>query len=277
MRTTAMKQRMGLDLSDAPEVLTKQLQDQFIESLKAGGRQKQTIRTYRHCIEELYEYLPPDKEIHADTLKEWKQYLKDSGYSDSTVNIRITAANVFLRFCGREELATAHEHIASDAAMPEMTRTEYLEFLSAVREMGSAKYYFLIKVFANLDVGIGELQYLTVEACQEGIVYMPDGKTAAIPACLREELLQYAAHEKISKGPLFLTRTGVIPDRSNITNAIHRLAVKAGMDPKKCCPSALHRVYLTTQEEIMERVRPICIQSYESLLNTEQMVVGWKG
>ncbi len=276
MRTTAMKQRMGLALSDAPEVLTKQLQDQFIESLKAGGRQKQTIRTYRHCIEELYEYLPPDKEIHADTLKEWKKYLKDCGYSDSTVNIRITAANVFLRFCGREEMAAAHEYIASDEAMPEMTRTEYLEFLSAVREMGNAKYYFLIKVFATMDVGIGELKYLTVEACREGMIYMPDGKKTAIPTCLREELLQYADHERISEGPIFLTRTGTLPDRSNITNAIHRLAVRVGMDPEKCCPSALHRVYLTSQREIMDQVRPICIQSYENLLNAEQMVVGWK-
>ncbi len=271
-----MKQRMGLTLSDAPVVLTKQLLEQFLESLKDSGRQKQTIRTYRHCIEELYEYLPPDKEIHADTLKEWKKYLKDCGYSDSTVNIRITAANVFLRFCEREELAAAHEHIAPDEAMPEMTRTEYLEFLSAVREMGSAKYYFMIKVFANVDVGIGELQYLTVEACREGLIHIPDGKTASIPACLREELLQYADHEKISEGPLFLTRTGTLPDRSNITNAIHRLAVRAGMDPEKCCPSALHRVYLTTQREIVDQVRPIFIQSYESLLNTEQAVVGWK-
>ncbi len=276
MRTTAMKKRMGLDMSDVPVVLTRQLQGEFIESLQAGGRQIQTIRTYRHSMEELYEYLPPDKEIHADTLKEWKKYLKECGYSDSTVNIRITAANGFLRFCKREELAAAHEHIAPDETMPEMTRTEYLEFLSAVREMGTAKYYFLIKVFATVDVVIGELKYLTVEACREGMIHMPDGKTAAIPTCLREELLQYADHEKISAGPLFLTRTGNPPDRSNITNAIHRLAVKAGMDPEKCCPSALHRVYLTAQKEIMDQVRPICIQSYESLLNTEQAVVGWK-
>ncbi len=276
MRTTAMKQRMGLPLSDTPVVLTKQLQEQFLESLKAGGRQKQTIRTYRHSMEELYKYLPPDKEIHADTLPEWKKYLKECGYSDSTVNIRITAANVFLRFCEREELAAVHEHIVVDETMPEMTRTEYLEFLSAVREMGSAKYYFLIKIFATVDLGIGELEYLTVEACREGMIHMPEGKTAAIPACLREELLQYAARQKITEGPLFLTRTGTLPDRSNITNAIHRLAVKAGMDPGKCCPSALHRVYLTTQKELMDWVRPIFIQSYESLLDTEQAVVGWK-
>ncbi len=271
-----MKQRMGLPLSDAPVILTKQLQEQFTESLKAGGRQKQTIRTYRHSMEELYEYLPPDKEIHADTLPEWKKYLKECGYSESTVNIRITAANVFLRFCEREELAAAHEHIVADEAMPMMTREEYLEFLSAVRDMGTAKYYFLIKVFATVDVGIKELKYLTVEACREGMIYMPDGKTVTIPACLKEELLHYADYEKINDGPLFLTRSGTLPDRSNITNAIHRLAVRAGMDPKKCCPSALHRVYLTTQKELMERLKPIYIQSYEGLLNTEQMMVGWK-
>ncbi len=276
MRTAEMKQRAGHTLSDASVTMTPMLLEQYINSLKAGGRQEQTIRTYRHSMEELYEYLPPDKEIHSDTLKEWKKYLKECGYSDSTINIRITAANVFLRFCGREELAAAHEHIVPDEAMPEMTRAEYLNFLAAVREMGAARYYFLIKIFASVDVGIAELKYLTVEACREGMIHIPDGRTALIPACLKEELLQYAASQNITEGPLFLTRTGTLPDRSNITNAIHRLAVRAGMDPEKCCPSALHRLYLTAQREIIDQVRPIFCQLYEGLLDSEQMVVGWK-
>ncbi len=275
MRTTAMKQRAGLNLSDSPLKMTPQLMEQYMNSLKAGGRQKQTIRTYRHSLEELYDFLPADKEIKSDTVAEWKEQLKAEGYSDSTVNIRVTSVNGFLRFCGREELATAHERIEPDDPMPEMSRAEYLKFLSRVRELGSEKYYFMVKVFASVDITIGELECLTVETCREGSVYLPDGKTVSVPGCLREELLQYADRHGIAEGPVFVARSGNHMDRSNIANSIHRLAERAGMEPEKCCPSALHRVYLTTQRELMDSLIPVYRQSYEHLLDTEQMVVGW--
>ncbi len=271
----AMKQRAGLILSDASVTMTTILMEQYLGSLKSGGRKKQTVRSYRHSLKELYDFLPADKEIKNGSLAEWKEQLKAEGYSDSTVNIRLTAANGFLRFCGREELATIHERIGQDAHMPEMTRAEYLQFLSRVRETGSEKYYFMVKVFASVDISISELEYLTVKACREGTVHRTDGKTASIPGCLREELLQYADRHGITEGPVFVTRSGNHIDRSNIANSIHRLAVRVGMDPGKCCPSALHRVYLTTQRELMDRLIPVYRQSYENLLDTEQMVVGW--
>ncbi len=274
MRTTAMKQRAGT-VSDLPLMMTPQLKAQYINSLKAGGRQKQTIRTYRHSLEELYDFLPANKEIKKDTMSEWKEQLKREGYSDSTVNIRLTAVNGFLRYCGREELATVHERIAADEFMPELTRAEYLQFLSRVREIGSEKYYFMVKVFASVDITISELDCLTVEACREGAVHLQDDKTASIPVCLSEELLQYAERHGITEGPVFVTRSGKHMDRSNIANSIHRLAEQVGMEPAKCCPSALHRVYLTTQRELMDSLIPVCRQSYEHLLDTEQMVVGW--
>ncbi len=270
-----MKQRAGLTLSDASVTMTPQMIEQFINSLKAGARQKQTIRTYRHSLDELYEYLPHDKQITSETLPEWKVHLKSCGYSDNTVNIRLSAANGFLRFCGKEELATAHERIAPDEPMPEMTRAEYLKFLSRVRELGSEKYYFMVKVFASIDIGISELECLTVEACREGTVNLPDEKTAAIPSCLREELLQYAQRHRITEGSIFVTRSGGRMDRSNIANSIHRLAERVGMEPEKCCPSALHRMYLTTQKELLEEFMPAYRQSYENLLDAEQTVVGW--
>ncbi len=275
MRTAAMKERAGLTLSDASLTMTPMLMEKYISSLKSGGRQKQTIRTYRRSLEELYDFLPSDKVIRSDTLKEWKEYNKECGYSDSTVNIRLTAANGFLRFCGMEELATVHERIPSYESMPEMTRGEYLQFLSRVRELGTEKYYFMVKVFGSIDISIGELECLTVEACREGAVHLPEGKKVSIPACLKEELLQYAERQGIIEGPVFVTRNGSLMDRSNITNSIHRLALRAGMDPEKCCPSALHRVYLTTQKELMDRLMPVYRQSYENLLDTEQAVVGW--
>ncbi|MCC8141133.1 MAG: site-specific integrase [Lachnospiraceae bacterium] len=276
MKTAAMKERQGIPMPDTFPRMTQQLIDEFLNSLKASGRKAQTVRTYRRSMEELYDFLPEGKEVTKESLEKWREDLKANGYSESTINLRLTAANGLLRFCGREELAANHERILSGKPLPELSRTEYLYFLSAVREMGTEKEYFLVKVLATIDISIGELHCLTVEACKEGVVHLPDGQSAAIPNCLKEELLQYAKRHNIAKGPVFITRTGTPLDRSNIANEIHRLAVKVGMDPEKCSPSALHRVYLTTKKELMERLQAIYTQSYESLLDTEQMMVAWK-
>ncbi len=174
-----------------------------------------------------------------------------------------------------KDFPASREWAEPDENVPVMTRAEYLQFLVAVRSMGTEKGFFLVKVFASVDVSIGELSCLTVESCRERAIRFPGGKQSVIPSCLQTELLQYAERHKIAGGPVFVTRTGNPLDRSNIANAIRVLARRAGLDAKKCCPKALHRVYLTTQKELMERLMPVYRQTYENLLDTEQTVVAW--
>ncbi len=255
-------------------IITQSLIEQFLHALKACGRRPQTLQTYRRGIMDLYDFLPEEKELTKEILEDWRVFLKDSGYTDSSVNTKLVAVNSFLRYCGRKELTFALERLAPNKTMPVLTREEYLQFLAKVRETGSEKYYFLIRVFASVDISIGELPFLTVEACREGIIYL-DAKITAIPKCLRKELLQYADQQEITYGPVFVTRGGNHMDRSNIGNAIHRLAIQTGMDAAKCCPSALRRLYLTTQRELREQMQPLFLRSYESLLNTELAREGW--
>ncbi len=276
MVTKAMKQRAGLYSSEESVVISQELIEQFLDALKTGGRQQQTIRIYRRSLEDLYHFLSEEKEITRETLEDWRESLKKGGYTDSTINTKLVAVNGLLRYCSAEGLLASHERLAGNETMPELTREEYLQFLSKVRETGAEKYYFLIKVFASVDVNIGELDFLTVEACRKGVILMADERIVEIPCCLRKELLQYADRHGILKGPVFLTRDGKCMDRSNITNAIHKLAVQAGTEPEACCPSALHRLFLTTQRELRAQLHPLFVQSYESLLTMEQAMVAWK-
>ncbi len=250
-------------------IITQSLIEQFLHALKAAGRKPQTLQSYRRGVGDLYDFLPEEKEITKETLEDWRESLKNSGYMDNSVNAKLVAVNSLLRYCGREELFASLEKRAPNEIMPELTREEYLKFLSKVREIGSERYYFLIEVFASVDISIGELPFLTLEACREGIIFM-DKKIATIPECLRKELLQFADQQGITGGPLFVTREGNHMDRSNISNAIRRLAIQTGMDAAKCCPSALHRLYLTTQRELREQLQSLYLRSYESLLNTER-------
>ncbi len=256
-------------------VITRSLIEQFLLTLKAGGRKPQTLRTYSRGLKDLYDFLPEEKEITKEILEDWRESLKKSGYKDSSVNTKLVAVNSLLRYCGRKELFFTLERLTPNEELPEMTREEYLQFLSRVRETGSEKFYFLIKLFASVNISIGELPFLTVKACRDGIIYLSVKKIASIPGCLRKELLQYADRQEITEGPIFVTRDGNPMDRSNISNAIRRLAIQTGMDAAKCCPSALHRLYLTTQRELRAQLHPHVLESYESLLNTEQGEVAW--
>ncbi len=276
--TSAMqeKQEKAFSTDGAPVILDGPLLERYLDSLKDSDLKPQTVRAYQRAIGELGRFLGEEGTVTQDALDRWRIALKVDGYSDSTVNQYYSAVNGFLRFCGREELSMPHERIEAEEAGPEMTRTEYLKFLSAAREAGTENEYFLIKVFGSVDLCIGELDCLTLEACREGRIHLPDGRESVIPSCLREELLAYAQRHRIKGGPLFVTHSGHPLDRSNITNAIRRLAIKVGISPEACCPRALHRMYQTTQRELLERLQPLCLQSYENLLETEQTIVAWK-
>ncbi len=255
--------------------LTRKLQEQFLNSIEAKGRKEQTVRAYRRSVEELYDFLPEDKRMTARSIEEWRECLKTRGLSDSAVNQRLTAVNSLLKYCGMKGLTASLERIDTEE-QPEMSRDEYLHFLSAAKAAGREKEYFLIKVFACTAIGVGELDGLTVEACREGAVQLGEGPGAPIPGSLQKELLGYAERHGIDGGPVFVTKKGRPMDRSNIAKSIRSLAESAGMDSEKCTPRALHRLYLSTQDRIREEIRPIEQQAYESLLYTEQTVVAWE-
>ena len=82
---------------DAP-VLSMESVDSFLSFLESAGRTKQTIYTYRRCLEHLYAFLPDDKEIGADTLRQWREAMRAEGRTIGSLNIHISAVNSWLDF-----------------------------------------------------------------------------------------------------------------------------------------------------------------------------------
>ncbi len=276
METEAMHQSTDIYLSDESVILTQNLIDQFLNDMKACGRQSQTIQAYQHNVQEFFDFLPKGKKVTKEVLGNWREALKENGYSTNTVNTKLVAVNGLLRYCGAEALRVSHERVKPEENVPELTRSEYLQLLSVVYRMGKEREYLLIKVFACTGLNISELYCLTVDSLKDGVVLQSDGKEKIIPDSLRFELLHYANHQKIKKGSLFITRSGKRMDRSNITNAIRKLAEKAGLEPERCNPRALHRMYQSTHEEIIENLEPYYLKSYDKLLNMEQSLMDWE-
>ncbi len=259
---------------DQPVKLTEKLMNQYRESLVTRGCGQQTISIYFCYLNRLYDYLPGDKEITEESLKQWVAYLKEEGFSDRTINMHISAINGLLRFCGRKDTPMSVLAVHRREKLPELTRDEYLQLLSYVKDHGSERDYLFIKTLATIDIYVSEIPFVTVQACQEGVVKLPDHKEVIIPDSFKQELLSYIEKSGIERGSVFVTRNGANIDRANMTRYIKRMGKEAGIEKGKCTASSLHRLYERTQEEITQHLMSLRMQEYDKLLNEDNKKVG---
>ena len=250
----------------------------YLAALAARGRQDSTVLVYGANLRLFYSYLPPDKRVTRETIPAWRDSLLAEGYSCSTVNVHLTVANGLMDFLGRRDLQVPERLDALPEVQPELTRAEYLRLLAAARALGRERTYLMVKVFALTGIRVGELSRLTAEAVEDGRLPLSDGgerRAVPIPRCLRQELLRYVRRQGIRDGPVFVTRSGKPPQRTQVTAEIQALGRDARVEEAKSNPRCLRKLYQGTQAKIGDSVRLLAEQSYERLLDTEQLAVGW--
>lgn len=249
----------------------------YLDMLRQKGRSQETIRMYEAKLKALVAYLPPSGYLMRGSLLDWRETLLQS-YSPRTVNTCLSAANGLLEYLDRRDLQLLGQLETGEELLPELTRAEYLRLLQAAKALGRERTYLLIKVFALIGPQVRELPQITVEAVQAGRVLRADQgarQSARIPSCLQEELLNYIRRTGIRSGPVFITRNGNPLRRTQVTAEICTLCRDAQVDAEKCNPRCLRKLYRTTRENVEHRVHLLAEQSYERMLNTEQLVVGW--
>ena len=256
--------------------VTREQMAAYLADLRGRGRSAGTVASYRGKLELLYRALP-DGRIGGDTLRRWRDQLLAEGYSPSTVNVSIAAANSFLEWLGRRELQLTGQLSPESDVQPELTRTEYLRLLSTARALGQERVYLLIKLFASTGLQVHELGLVTVEAAGAGVLPRTGGEAPVrLPGCLREELLDYARRQGIPSGPIFRTRSGRPCGRTGVSESIRRLCRDARVPPEKGNPRCLRKLYLTTQAEIQANVAQLVEQAHHRLLEVEQASIGWE-
>ena len=152
--------------------VTREQIGSYLSSLGERGRNPSTVSSYRKKLELLYAALPGGR-IGRGTLRQWREQLLDQGYSPSTVNTSVSAANSFLEWLGcREFQLTGRLSCGRDAQL-ELTRSEYLRLLSTARALRQERVYLLIKLFTSTGLPVHELEQVTVEAAGEGVLLLP--------------------------------------------------------------------------------------------------------
>lgn len=182
---------------------------------------------------------------------------------------------------GRRDLQlTGRLETGGNTERPELTRSEYLRLLVTARANGWERAFFLVKLFGITALPVRTIPCVTVEAVAAGeIIEASGGSTQRfrVPPTLRAELLQYARRQGVTSGPLFTTRNGAPVTRSGLSACIQSLAKEADIAPEKCNPRCLRKLCQKTLAGIEANVTLLIQRTYDCLLETEQMTVGWAG
>ena len=259
--------------------LDEQAIEAYLDDLARRGRGAGTIQTYRSKLNALLDALPEGGEITRESLEDWRQGLAEAGYSTGTVNAALSVVNGFLSFAGRRELQMQRGVPEPEPAAPELRREEYIRLLQAAKQLRRERAYMLTKVFATTGLTVSELPRLTAQAVEEGaVVGFPSGtrRVCVVARCLREGLLGFARRGGAMEGPIFTTRGGAPLSRTYVSDTIRALSSPARVEPEKCNPRSLRRLYLATKSHLEEGVAAFLAGAYERMLENEQLSVGWE-
>ena len=269
-----------MDENPAMERLTEENIERFLASLREKGRSQDSLKTYRQTLTALSGFLPESKKLTAETGPAWRERMAEQGLAPRTVNARLSVLNSYCQYIGRREWVQEEFLREEDDLQPELSRTEYLRLLQTAKILGREKSYLLIKVLGGAGLRIQELNQLTAEAVREGSVCLHYHNNARqrilrLPASLRQELTAFIRSQGIDSGPVFLTGDGQPLSRVSVYRYVNSVAEAAQVDEEKANPRCLWKMYVQTCESIQANLLVLAEQTYQRMLETEQLTVGW--
>lgn len=254
--------------------------EEYIAHLEERGLPYATRRNYRHILESLYEFLPDDKNADWEIMRHWQEDLSEKGYALESVRLRTRVVNRFFQYLNRVNGTWALETVPGTSVkpQPELTRSEYIRLLQMAKHLGQRRIYLIIKTIANMGLKVQELEYITVEAVREGYIILTAGKKKRIlrfPNTLIKDIREYISDEGIVEGYVFRTRNGLPINRSNIWREIQNICHDARVPEEKGSPIQLMKLYKTTYGTIEANAQIWIDQTYERMLEEEQLLVDW--
>lgn len=191
------------------------------------------------------------REIDKHICLEYKSFLMEQ-YADKSVNSIISSLNSYFTFMGwndcRIKTLKIQRQIFADTEK-ELKRTEYERLLRAAKKKKDERLYMLMQTICATGIRVSELKHITVEAISKGkATIRSKGKirTVIIPKRLCQELLKYAKKMGISRGMIFITKSGKALDRSNIWAYMKQLCKLANVAWSKVFPHNLRHLFAKT-------------------------------
>lgn len=224
--------------------------DRYAAYLQEQERAKNTVNKYVHDLHDLMAFLK-NQPVTKGAVIAWKEHLADL-YAPATVNSMLAAVNGFFHFMDWPMLSVRPLKVQRPLFCDEnreMTRAEYVRLVNAARRQGNERLALLLQTICATGIRVSELRFITAEAAALGrTVVCNKGKrrTVFLPEKLCGLLKKYLKKQKITGGPVFVTRTGKPLDRSNIWRDMKALCESADVEPGKVFPHNLRHLFART-------------------------------
>ena len=225
--------------------------ESYLDFLDREERSRATREKYERDIKGFYKFLGDNRLIEKERVIAYKTFLSEN-YKISSANSMLAAINGLLTWMGLEKCRVKsfkyQRQIFCDGNR-ELSKAEYDRLIETARTIGNSRLELIMQTICGTGIRIGELPYITAEAVWQGkAVVSGKGKTRVIfiASKLRKYLLGYCKKEKISQGPIFITKSGKPINRSNVWAEMKALCQKAGVDREKVFPHNLRHLFART-------------------------------
>lgn len=196
-----------------------------------------------------------DNTLCKEKVIEYKEALKEK-YAKTTVNSVLASLNSFFDFKNAYELKVKNlkiqQHIFSNKDK-ELTKAEYERLLYAAKRKGNRKLFLLMQTICSCGIRVSELKFITLSAVMCGqaeIDCKGKSRRVLLPNALCRVLKNYAKNQRITKGSIFITKTGTPLDRSNIWKMMKSLCEDADVPKEKVFPHNLRHLFARTYYSI---------------------------
>lgn len=232
------------------KAITQDLIENFKNHLIDEEKASATLEKYIRDIKAFYVWVS-GLEISKRTVLDYKEYLIGT-FAPASVNSMLSSLNAFFQFNDWHELKVKMLKIQKRIFVQkdrELTKAEYVRLLKAAKEKNNERLYLLMQTICSSGIRVSELKYVTVESLKSRSATINNkGKMRIIllPAKLCSTLMEYAKRQKISSGPVFVTKNGKPLDRSTIWKMMKALCMRAQVSERKVFPHNLRHLFART-------------------------------
>lgn len=218
----------------------------FASHLRQEGRSAATVEKYR-CEVRRFAFWLADRPLDREAVRTYREALA-AERTAAGVNGAAAALNRLFAFLGRRECRMRSVRVQRQIFRDEnreLTQAEYRRLLAAAGRRNQ-RLLLVMQAICATGIRVGELRFFTVEAARLGraeVCSKGKVRTVFLPRKLQRPLLDYAKGQKITAGPVFVTRSGRPLDRSNIWHEMKALCKDAGVAEGKVFPHNLRHLF----------------------------------
>ncbi len=255
--------------------LTKELIQKFRHYLIEEEKSSATLEKYIRDVTAFFVWLT-GCELDKMAVLRYKEHLKEN-YMPASVNSVLSSLNSFFEFNGwhglKVKMLKIQKQIFAERSK-ELTKAEYERLLSAATEKKDDRLYYLMQTICSSGIRVSELSAITAEAVNAGkatINCKGKMRVVILPKELCRMLKEYAKRQKITSGPVFVTRTGKPLDRSTIWKMMKALCESAGVSREKVFPHNLRHLFARTYYSIQKDIVRLADILGHSSVNTTRI------